>query len=352
MIIYDENYGADIERCISAIPNINTLVKKNIYITGVTGLICSSVCDILLYLNKKMNTNINLFFAGRSRERVKNRFSMYTMGKDYTFSQFDALMPLNEKIAADYIIHGAGNSDPNAYWKQPVETMLANIIGINSLLKMAVEKKCTRVLYISSSEVYGKKDSKEPFVESDYGFLDILNSRACYPSAKRASETLCIAYGQEFNIDTVIVRPGHIFGPSMTENDSKASAQFARDAAAGRNITMKSSGAQVRSYCVGLDCASAILAVLINGKNGSAYNISNPNSVVSIRDLAETFADTAGVKVVFENPSDEEKLSYNLMENSSLDSAKLESLGWKPQFSLEEAVKRTINGISKPINEL
>lgn len=117
--------------------------------------------------------------------------------------------------------------------------------------------------------------------------MDILNQRASYPSAKRASETLCIAYGIEYGVDTVIVRPGHIYGPSITESDSRASAQFTRNVVAGKDIVMKSAGTQVRSYCYTLDCASAVLTVLLNGQTGNAYNISNKNSICTISDIAQ-----------------------------------------------------------------
>lgn len=70
---------------------------------------------------------------------------------------------------------------------------------------------------------------------------------------------------------------------------------------------MKSAGTQVRSYCYTLDCASAILTVLLNGECGEAYNISDRASVVTIRDVAETVARLAGVRVEFEDPSDKEE---------------------------------------------
>lgn len=117
-----------------------------------------------------------------------------------------------------------------------------------------------RLLYVSSSEVYGNKTGNQPYKEKDYGYVDILNQRACYPSAKRAAETLCTAYGQEYGLDTVIVRPGHIYGPTITETDSRASAQFTQNAIEGEDIVMKSAGMQMRSYCYVLDCAYPILA--------------------------------------------------------------------------------------------
>ena len=91
-----------------------------------------------------------------------------------------------------------------------------------------------------------------------------------------------------------------------------------------------------------LDCASAILTVLLNGDTGVAYNISNKDSIVTIREFAEALANYAGTKIVFENPSDMERKGYNMMTNSSLDSRKLEALGWTACFDLESGVQRTI----------
>ena len=169
------------------------------------------------------------------------------------------------------------------------------------------------MLYISSGEIYGIKNNGEPYREDDYGYIDVLNARACYPCSKRAAENLCISYTKEYAVDTVIVRPGHIYGPTITETDSRASAQFTRNALAKKDIVLKSRGEQLRSYCY-----------------------------ITVRRLAQEFADVSGTKIVFQNATDEEKRSYNLMENSSLDATKLEALGWKPLFSLEEGVSRTL----------
>ena len=342
MIKYTHEYWNDIKRVLAHIPDKEKLYQKTVLITGATGMICSSVADVLFYINRISDAGIKIILAGRSEERMRNRFSAFTENKDYFFVGYDATCGMELNIETDFIIHGAGNSGPAFYTKQPVETMLANILGLNDLLKLASETKTKRLLYISSSEVYGNKEGNRPYQEEDYGYVDILNQRASYPSAKRAAETLCIAYGMEYGIDTVIVRPGHIYGPTITDTDSRASAQFTRNAVRGEDILMKSTGSQLRSYCYTLDCASAILAVLLNGKKGNAYNISNADSIVSISDIAQAFASASGKKVIYEMPSDMEKMGYNLMDNSSLVSEKLEALGWSAVFSLEEGTKRTI----------
>ena len=129
-------------------------------------------------------------------------------------------------------------------------------------------------------------------------------------------------------------------------SDSKASAQFARCAAAGKDIVMKSAGNQIRSYCYALDCASALLTVLIRGRSGEAYNISNPQSIVTVRELACAFAAAVGKSVVYENPTDAEKAGFTAMTNSSLNSEKLEALGWKGLFDLKRGVESTLSGLS------
>lgn len=339
MMIIDSKYPEDLKRVIRHIPNIETLKGKTVLITGCTGMLCSPVADILFYLNENEGYGIRVLLAGRSPERVQARFE----GNEFTFVSYDATSsePLNTSEKTDFIIHGASNASPTAYTKEPVETMLANTTGLKVLLDLA-RKDQARILYVSSSEVYGRKESSDPFPEDYYGSVDILNPRACYPNAKRMAETMCVAYAEEYGIDPVMVRPGHIYGPSITPADSRATAQFTRKAAAGEDIVMKSLGTQLRSYCYMLDCASALLCVLINGQKNSAYNISNPRSICSIRDIAEALAKAGNVKVVFDLPTETEKKGYNLMDNSSLMAQRLCDLGWDSEFSLEEGALRTL----------
>jgi len=342
MVKYSEDYWKAVRQVLSVVPNISKIFNKSILITGATGMICSSVVELLLELNKSYNANLGIYLAGRSKKRVDERFYGFSEGVDYTFVNYDASSDEQLCINADYVIHGASPADPASISAKPVETMMANIYGLGILFELVKKDLNSRLLFISSSEVYGRKKESGPFKESDYGYVDILNPRASYPSSKRAAETLCASYMREYGVDFVVVRPGHIYGPTITDYDSRASAQFTRKAVAGEDIIMKSAGTQLRSYTYILDCASAILTVLLNGTKGEAYNISNPNSIVTIRELAECLAQTAGVKLVFECASAQEAKCYNLMDNSSLNSSKLERLGWKSLFRLEDGVTATL----------
>lgn len=330
-----------------SIPEIDKLYNKKILITGATGMLCSPVVDIISLLNREKNAGIELTIAGRSEQRCSDRFKGALDEGDYKFVKYDANSVAKLDVKADYIIHGASNADNRRFLKEPVETLLSNIIGLKALLDLAADNKGSRLLFVSSSEVYGNRErfsyaADGEIAEDEYGYVDILSSRSCYPSGKRAAESLCASYIDEYDVDAVIVRPGYIYGPTISKTDSRASAAFTLDAASGRNIVMKSKGEQLRSYCYMLDCASALLSVLVKGECGEAYNISNKDSIVSLKDVAECLAEKSGVKVVLEIPSEEEKKSFNPMKNSVLDATKLESLGWKAYFGLEEGIERTL----------
>lgn len=334
---YTDNYLEDLKRIEQSIPNIEQLHGKSILITGASGLIGSAVTDFLA-LNIK---DVDLYLASRDEKAIKKRFPY----QNYQFVQFDALEEWKSNTCFDYIIHTASPANPCLYAKMPVETMLANLLGTKNILEHVRQQGRGSVLFVSSSEVYGKKENAEPYKEQDYLFVDILNPRSCYPSAKRAAETMIAAYHQEFQVDGVIARPGHVYGPTAKRGDTRASSQFFYDALEQKKIVMKSEGKQIRSYCYVLDCVSALLTIMLNGEAANAYNISNELSVCSIRELAECIAREASVPIEFELPTERETASYNMMDNSSLDAKRLYELGWKGLFDLEMGVKRTLEGI-------
>ena len=340
----------DIDMVIESLPEIERLNNKKIFITGSTGLICSAIIDVLIRYNEVHNGDIIIYAAGRNGEKVRQRFAK-VFAKDYF--HYISYNAINDRIELDYmmdyIIHGASNSSPNKYVNDPVNTIMANFNGIRALLDVIKRQEGGRLLYISSSEVYGRKNNSSPFNEEEYGYIDILNPRNSYSMGKRAAEALCAAYTQESNIDTVIVRPGHIYGPTAAENDTRVASAWAYDVIHGKNIVMKSDGSQLRSYCYCLDCASAIIKVLLCGKSANAYNISNPESIISIKDMATLLCKYANVKLLNEKPNEEDKKTFNPMMNSSLDSVKLQNLGWKGVFNAKTGFSHTVSILSEEV---
>ncbi len=343
-MIYDnKQWLTDIDKVSTVVPELGTMAGKSILITGAAGLICSSVVDIIFRYNDTHEVPIQIYAAGRWIEEMEVRFHAQVNRCDFHFVPYDASkMNNNLSCPADYIIHGASNAHPALVMKEPVETMISNFLGMKYLLDYAKKHDTRRILYISSSEVYGQKDGSEPFKEGQYGYVDLLNPRNSYSIGKRATETLCASYAAEYGVESVIVRPGHVYGPTASPNDNRVSSAWAFQAAHGEDIIMKSDGAQIRSYCYSLDCASAMLKVLLVGKNCHAYNISNPDSIINIRTMAEILAKAGGVRLKMELPTDDEKKGFNPMSNSSLEAGSLLSLGWHGCFSAEDGLDHTV----------
>jgi len=339
----NELWISDVDAIIDSLPELSELQNKSVMITGAAGLICSSVVDILMRYNDRFDAGIKVLAAGRWPEEMEARFAHQTERDDFKFVVYDASKTDNNiDVPCDYIIHGASNAFPEMIMKEPVETMLSNFLGMKYLLDYAKEYGVKRLLYISSSEVYGRKEGNQPYKEDEFGHIDLLNSRNSYSVGKRAAETLCASYAAEYGVESVIVRPGHIYGPTASPRDNRVSSAWAYDAARGNDIVMKSDGAQIRSYCYCLDCASAMLKVILCGENSHAYNISNPDSIIDIKGMAEILAKAGGVDLRMELPTDDEKKGFNPMSNSSLDSTGLLNLGWKGLFDSERGFTHTV----------
>lgn len=338
----NQTYLNDLKKVSDTISNAGSFNNKSFLITGATGLICSYLIDLLMLQNEMKNSNIKIVAVGRSAERGNARFSRFSENENFTFYEQDIINPLNNLGTFDYIIHGASNANPIAYSEDPAGTMLSNFIGMKNILDFAKESKSGRVLYISSGEVYGESSSTD-LKENDYGYVDILNPRSCYPSSKRATETLCVSYTKQYSVNTIIARPCHIYGPTATTNDYRASNQFIQNGINKENIILKSSGSQVRSYCYVGDCVTALLHILLMGETGEAYNISSNDSTLSIKELAKVIADQTGTSVIVNEPDRKEKEGYSLFSRAVMNNSKLKSLGWDSQSNIKNGIKRTID---------
>ena len=134
-------------------------------------------------------------------------------------------------IKFDYIIHGASNTHPKLYSLDPVGTINTNVIGLNNILKYSTKYKTRRILMMSSVEIYGEnKGDTELFDENYLGYINCNTVRAGYPESKRLCEALCQSYISQYGLDIVIGRLSRVYGPTMLKDDSKALAQFIKNA--------------------------------------------------------------------------------------------------------------------------
>ena len=325
------SYQEDIRKAGAAQLPWNRLSGKNILV----------VVDVLM---ARENIDYDVYAAGRSAKRLRERFLCHCGSPNLHFLEHDVTEPVKASVPFDFMIDAAGGASPNSYAADPVGVMMSNIRGVDNLLSYGMGHGMERFLYVSSGEVYGEGDGRV-FTEGYSGYVDSMSPRSCYPSAKRASETLCVSYASQYSADVVVARPCHVYGPYFTASDNRVYAQFMRNAVLGEDIVMKSDGSQFRSWCYVVDCASALLHIMLKGEPSQAYNIADGISNVSIRELADIIAEIAGVRVVVEAASAEEKAGFNRVTKSVFSTEKLESLGWSVSGTMREKLKASINAL-------
>ena len=327
------------------------LSNKKLFITGATGMIASVIIDILMKRNEEYNPNIHIYAASRNEEKAKERFRAYWDNPLFTYLSHDITIPLPELGNIDYILHAASNTHPRAYATDPIGTITANVQGTYQLLEYASAHQCERFFFFSSVEIYGEnRKDIDKFDESYLGYIDCNTVRAGYPESKRLGETLCNAFAAQKRQDFIIGRFSRVYGPTMSPGDSKAIAQFIEKAVKGENIVLKSEGNQLYSYTYVVDAAVAALFLLLKGECGSAINIVDHASDISLKGLAELLAREAGTKVVYEIPDAIEKSGYSTATKALLDGTKIEHLGWQALTPIEQGIRKTVQ-ILKQVKE-
>ena len=317
------------------------LKNKTVMITGASGMVGSYMLYVLLMLNDEKHYGIKVDAVMRNvnklPEEIRNR-------EDVNVVVADVTKDIPDVGDIDYIIHAASPASPLIMQNQPVETIAANTIGTFKTLELAKEKNAEGYLFISSREIYGQPDEgQEFFYENTYGFVDQLNPRSCYSEGKKAAETMCVCFHEEYGFNTKIARLAHTYGPGMSIYDGRVQADFLKNVYHNEDIVLKSEGTAVRTYTYIADAIAGMYRILLDSED-IVYNIGNEAGKVSIRDLAEILVSIypeRGLKLVFDIPEGGTKgtAPYTL---GILSSEKLRKLGWNPKYSVKDGFKRTL----------
>lgn len=331
-------YLEDLEHCAAKISGFVTLRGLTVLVTGATGLIGSFLVDVLLA------SGACVVAACRSQEKAHARFAGSPFGFP-EFSHYDATLPIEGLPSADYVVHAASNAHPASMMDDPAGTVVSNVAGTAGLLKWCETVGVSRMLYVSSGEVYGRAEpGVASFSEEYQGYVDPLAPRSCYPVAKRAAENICASWPGR--TECVVVRPCHTFGPTAVASDSRAASEFSHRAARGEDIVLRSKGSQYRSWLHVADAVSGMIAALFAGQPGKAYNVASSMVHATVSELAEAFAATSDSEVVYEL---EDQSGQTPITRQVLDTQRIEALGWAADWDIKEATSRTVRAMRESL---
>jgi UDP-glucuronate decarboxylase len=334
---------SDIDEIASRLEkSVAPFAGKTILLTGGRGFLGRYFTRALVKLNEtvlskspcKMIILDNLITAGKEGSLVETF-------PNCEIIPHNIIQPFKLPGKVDYIIHAAGIASPFYYRAFPLETLEVATAGTKNMLEAAREHQA-RVLFFSSSEIYGDPDPRcVPIQESYRGNVACQGPRACYDESKRLGETLCYIYHELHGIATNTVRPFNIFGPGMQEADYRVLPNFASRIKGGQPLQIYGTGNQTRTFCYITDAIVGFLLVLLKGVPGEAYNIGNPEPELSMIELADRIEKVLNRKIarnVIQYP-DSYPADEPLRRCPDIRKAKLQ-IGFETRVGFDEGLRR------------
>ena len=284
-------------------------------ITGATGLIGSALVRTLAHARDNL-----VLAAVRNVAKAEAMFSGFG---NVRVVEWDVTRPAPDvEGPVDYLVHAASETSSQAFVDDPDGVRRVIVEGTRNALELARAKQVKGMVFLSTFEV----------------LLGLTGVRASYPNAKLEAERLCAESG----LPVRIARLAQTFGAGVRRGDRRVFAQFAEAVIEGRDIVLHTEGRTARCYCAIEDAVSAVRLLLTEGNPGEAYVVANPETYCTIREMAERLsARHPATRVTIELAAANGR-GYAPEFQMKLDSTKLESLGWRPKYGLDEMFESMI----------
>jgi len=239
----------------------------------------------------------------------------------------------------DLVIHMAAMLGVRRTEIKRMECLNINIQGTVNLMDACAKERVQKVLFISSSEVYGEP-RESPIQETTP-----LNPKSIYAVSKLAGEEYVKAYSEKYGFDYSIVRFFNIYGPRQVPEF--VIPRFVRAALEGKPLTVYGTGDQVRTFCYVTDAVRGAAAVLLkDASNGEIFNIGNDVDTISIKALASKIVALSerDVEIQFVPMNKSDRDPSREIQNRLLDLTKArEMLNYELNIGLDDGIKRVMD---------
>ncbi len=292
-------------------------------VTGGAGFIGSHLVDALIDKGYEVSIIDNL--SSGKREYINPKANFFELD----IRDFEKIRPIFEGM--DFVFHLAAIPRIPLSIEKPLETNDTNITGTLNVLVASKEAGVKRVIYTSSSSVYGEQ-SELPMKEDM--FPRPLNP---YALQKYVGELYCRIFSEIYKLPTVSLRYFNVYGPRQPREGTYAPVIgiFLRQKAQGLPLTVTGDGEQTRDFTEVSDVVRANILAMESEKvgNGEVINIGAGENH-SINEIAKMVG--GGIKYIPLPPGE--------MRDTLADISKAkELLGWEPRVKLEEGIKKLMS---------
>ena len=308
----------------------------NILLTGGAGFIGTHLTKKLLdeghivLAVDNFGSNYDPALKRRNVAPFEGRPGYYLFEGDIRESSF--LHLLFGTYAIDVVVHLAGLAGVRPSLQQPASYFDTNVTGTVTLLQTMRDFKVSKIVFASSSSVYGERN-EIPFRETDR----IEELASPYAISKRTGEMLLQNYHQLFGLNAYCLRFFTVYGPN--QRPDMAISRFIQRLFDGERIQLYGNGQSLRDYTYVNDIVAGIVRAIERVNGFEIINLGGARPVALI-DLVRKLEQYTGRKARLdyrpEQPGDVSQTAADLTKAAHL-------LGYQPRVSLEEGLQRMVN---------
>ncbi len=310
-------------------------------ITGGAGFIGSYLAEALLARGERVRVIDDL-----STGRLEN-IGHLEQKKEFKFYRGTVLnRSLMERLIkeSDIVYHLAASVGVKYVLENPLDSLNVNVDGTRVVLELAA-KFNTKVVFASSSEIYGKNGRRLLKEDDDCKFGSTRVSRWGYSCTKALGEFLALAYHREKGLPVLIVRFFNTCGERQRPDYGMVIPRFVRQAVKGETIVIYGDGEQVRSFTYISDALNGLIGLVDSTSAwGEVFNIGSPQPTTisqlarEIKELSSSPSKIAYIPYRKVYGPDFEDMRYRVPDLSKISKA----IDYKPKVDLNEMLERVI----------